>query len=155
MMDEIDRHIIQVLRTDARLPVSDIARTVGLTAAPVARRIERLEREGIITGYMALIDDSASGELDAFTEIRLKSGTEARDFEEIAKQFPEVQQYYTIAGDPDGIVRFRVRNVDHLQQVVNKIRKTPIVAGTKTLIVMSVWDRALDHASAGQGSADH
>lgn len=141
-MDEIDRQIIAALRENARMSVSDIARRVGLSSAPVARRIERLETSGVIRGYVAIVDDASAGELDAFTEIRLKSGTEARDFEEIAKQVPEIQQYYTIAGDPDGLVRFRVRNVDHLQQVVNKIRKTPIVDGTKTLIVMSVWDRS-------------
>lgn len=143
-MDDIDREIVAILRQDARLPVSEIARQVGLSAAPVGRRIERLEQAGVIRGYVALINEASAGQLDAFTEIRLKSGTEARDFEEIAKQVPEIQQYYTIAGDPDGLVRFRVRDVDHLQQVVNAIRKTPIVAGTKTLIVMSVWDRSLD-----------
>lgn len=148
-MDDIDREIVAILRQDARLPVSEIARQVGLSAAPVGRRIERLEQAGVIRGYVALINEASAGQLDAFTEIRLKSGTEARDFEEIAKQVPEIQQYYTIAGDPDGLVRFRVRDVDHLQQVVNAIRKTPIVAGTKTLIVMSVWDRSLDISKDG------
>src|SRR5690606_37828873 len=133
----------------ARLPVSEIARQVGLSAAPVGRRIERLEQAGVIRGYVALINEASAVQLDAFTEIRLKSGTEARDFEEIAKQVQKIQQYYTIAGDPDGLVRFRVRDVDHLQQVVNAIRKTPIVAGTKTLIVMSVWDRSLDISKDG------
>ncbi|QNN63791.1 Lrp/AsnC family transcriptional regulator [Leucobacter denitrificans] len=140
-MDEVDRKILGMLRGNARMPASEIAREVGLSGASVARRIERLEANGTIRGYVTVIDDATAGELDAFTEIRLRSGVEAREFEEIAKEVSEIQQYYTIAGDPDGLVRFRARNVDHLQQVVNSIRKTPIVAGTKTLIVMSVWDR--------------
>ncbi|WP_033287884.1 Lrp/AsnC family transcriptional regulator [Amycolatopsis jejuensis] len=142
MVDDIDREILAVLRTNARMPVSEIARRVGLSATPVARRIERLENEGVIEGYVAIIKDSDTGELDAFTEIRLSGGTDTRELEEIARRVPEVRQYFTIAGDPDGLVRFRVRNVDHLQKVVNAIRGTGIVAGTKTLIVMAAWDRA-------------
>lgn len=141
-MDDTDRAIVELLRTDARMPVSDIARRVGLSAAPVARRIERMEKTGVIQGYVAVVNDGATGELDAFTEIRLHGGIDTRELEEIARQVPEVQQYFTIAGDPDGLVRFRVRNVEHLQQVVNAIRRTGIVAGTKTLIVMSTWDRS-------------
>ena len=140
-MDDVDRQILGLLRNNARMPASEIARSVGLSGASVTRRIERMESDGTIKGYVTVTDDAASGELIAFTEIRLRSGVGANEFEEIAESVPEVQQYYTIAGDPDGLVRFRARNLDHLQQVVNAIRKTPIVAGTKTLIVMSVWDR--------------
>lgn len=142
-MDDVDRQILGLLRNNARMPASEIARSVGLSGASVTRRIERMESDGTIKGYVTVTDDAASGELIAFTEIRLRSGVGANEFEEIAESVPEVQQYYTIAGDPDGLVRFRARNLDHLQQVVNAIRKTPIVAGTKTLIVMSVWDRTL------------
>ncbi|MGO4258861.1 Lrp/AsnC family transcriptional regulator [Marmoricola sp. RAF53] len=140
-MDAIDRQILDRLRTNARMPVSEIARRVGLSGAPVSRRIERLETNGVIQGYVALVSEAVVGDLDAFTEIRLTGGTDTKEIEEIARQVPEVQQYYTIAGDPDALVRFRVRNVEHLQQVVNAIRRTGIVEGTKTLIVMSAWDR--------------
>jgi len=140
-MDAVDRQILDLLRTNARMPISEIGRRVGLSGAPVARRIERMEADGTIQGYVAVVSESAVGDLDAFTEIRLTGDTDTRQIEEIARQVPEVQQYYTIAGDPDALVRFRVRNVDHLQQVVNAIRRTGIVAGTKTLIVMSTWDR--------------
>lgn len=142
-MDDIDRRILGLLRKNARMPASEIARAVGMSGASVTRRIERMETDGTIKGFVTVVDDASSGELVAFTEIRLRSGVGANEFEEIAELVPEVQQYYTIAGDPDGLVRFRARNLDHLQQVVNAIRKTPIVAGTKTLIVMSVWDREL------------
>jgi Lrp/AsnC family leucine-responsive transcriptional regulator len=143
-MDAIDHQIIDVLRANARTPVSEIARRVGLSSAPVSRRIERLETDGTIRGYVALVDEGAAGGLDAFTEIRLVGGTDTQQIEEIARQVPEVQQYFTIAGDPDALVRFRVQSVDDLQRVVNAIRRTGIVAGTKTLIVMAAWDRVLE-----------
>jgi Lrp/AsnC family leucine-responsive transcriptional regulator len=141
-MDDIDREILQILRTSARTPVSDIARQIGLTNAPVARRIARLEATGVIKGYVAMVDESAAGGLEAFTEIRLAGSVDTREIEEIAQQVPEVQQVFTISGDPDALLRFKVRNVEHLQTVVNAIRRTGLVAGTKTLIVMSSWDRA-------------
>lgn len=150
-MDSIDEHILDILRSDARAPVSRIARLVGLSSAPVSRRIERMESDGTIRGYVTIVDDEATGELDAFTEIRLTGDTDTRMIEEIALQVPEVQEYYSIAGDPDALVRFRVRGVDHLQQVVNAIRRTGMVAGTRTLIVMSAWDRTL--LSSRRGSA--
>ncbi|MBK0867736.1 Lrp/AsnC family transcriptional regulator [Saccharopolyspora sp. HNM0986] len=143
-MDDTDRRIVEILRTRARTPVSEIGRQVGLSGAPVSRRIERLERDGVLKGYVAITDDAAVGELDAFTEIRLTGATDTAEIEQIAKQVPEVQQYFTTSGDPDALVRFRVRNVDDLQRVVNAIRRTGKVAGTKTLIVMASWDRNLD-----------
>ena len=143
-MDDTDRRIIEILRTRARTPVSEIGRQVGLSSAPVSRRIERLERDGVLKGYVAITDDAAVGELDAFTEIRLTGATDTAEIEQIAKQVPEVQQYFTTSGDPDALVRFRVRNVDDLQRVVNAIRRTGKVAGTKTLIVMASWDRNFD-----------
>jgi Lrp/AsnC family transcriptional regulator, leucine-responsive regulatory protein len=147
-MDAIDRRIIGLLRANARMPVSDIARGVGLSSAPVARRIERLERSGVIRGYVTIVDDASLGGLEAFTEIRLTGATETAELEEIVRAMPEVQQYFTISGDPDAIVRIRVDSVDHLQKVVNALRRTGKVTGTKTLIVLSSWDRVTDPGEA-------
>ncbi|MDF2824086.1 MAG: hypothetical protein K0R68_1494, partial [Mycobacterium sp.] len=97
-MDEIDQQILDILRTNARAAVSDIARQVGLTNAPVARRISRLESAGIIKGYVAVIDEAAAGGIEAFTEIRLVGSVDTREIEEIVRQVPEVQQFFTISG---------------------------------------------------------
>lgn len=143
-MDEIDRRIIDVLRDDGRASVTAIAQAVGLSAAPVSRRIERLEATGVIRGYTALIDEQLSGSLEAFTEVRLTGGTETDELEKIVKGIPEAQAFYTIAGDPDALVRIRVDDVDHLQRVVNSLRRTGKLIGTKTLIVMHTWQRTDD-----------
>ncbi|WP_432970861.1 Lrp/AsnC family transcriptional regulator [Dactylosporangium sp. CA-233914] len=147
MLDDVDRAIVEVLRTNARTPVSEIARRVGLSAAPVSRRIERLERSGVIKGYVAVVDEQAVGGLDAFTEVRLVGSVDTAEIEKIARDIPEVQQFFTIAGDPDAMLRFRVENVDHLQRVVNAIRRSGKVSGTKTLIVMRSWDQATENVA--------
>lgn len=143
-LDEIDRRILDHLRQDARAPVSRIARSVGLSAAPVTRRIQRLERAGVIRGYVALVDDHRSGELEAFTEIRLHGDTETEEVSNLFRELPEVQDFFTIAGDPDVLARIRVRDLDHLQRVVNAMRRTGKVTGTKTLVVLFRWSRELN-----------
>jgi Lrp/AsnC family leucine-responsive transcriptional regulator len=140
-LDQVDHQILDILRRDARAPISDIARAVSLSSAPVTRRIQRLERLGVIRGYVTLIDDQLSGNLEAFTEIRLGGATETGELAEILKGIPEVQDFFTIAGDPDALVRIRVDDVDHLQRVVNAMRRTGKLTGTKTLIVMYQWSR--------------
>lgn len=140
-LDDVDRQLLDLLRHDARMPVSELARAVKLSSAPVSRRIDRLEREGVIKGYVTVIDDHAAGDLYAFTEIRLTGETETGVLEQVLREMDEVQNFFTVAGDPDVLVRLRVRDVDHLQRVVNTIRRTGKATGTKTLIVMYDWTR--------------
>jgi Lrp/AsnC family leucine-responsive transcriptional regulator len=141
LVDDIDRDILRILRNHGRATVSEIARQVGLSPAPVSRRIVRLEVGGVIRGYTALVDDRHTGWLEAFTEVRLEGSTETGELEDIVRQVPEVQECYTISGDPDALIRIQVGDVDHLQRVVNALRRTGKLAGTKTLIVMRSWSR--------------
>jgi Lrp/AsnC family transcriptional regulator, leucine-responsive regulatory protein len=136
-VDAIDRQILDLLSSNARRPIAEIADLVGLSAAPVKRRIDRLERDGVITGYTAVINHAATGTaLEAFIEIRLLGSIETQEVWNELRTLPEVVQMLTIAGDPDGLVRVRVDNVDHLARVVNRMRKTGKLIGTKTLIVL-------------------
>ncbi|MGW2594502.1 Lrp/AsnC family transcriptional regulator [Streptomyces sp. NPDC001515] len=145
-MDAIDRHILDILRKDGRAPVSEIARAVGLSAAPCARRIERMEREGVIRGYTAVIEDGRAGMLQAFIEIRLLGATDSDEIEGIAERIPEIEESHSIAGTSDALLRLRVRDVKHLQQVINAVRRTGMVEGTKTFIIMNTWMRATARA---------
>lgn len=145
-LDETDRQIIAILRGAGRMSVSEIARRVNLTAAPVQRRIERLESVGVIRGYAAVIDEHRSGTLEAFVEVRLNGHTETDEVADIVRQIPEAEEFHTLSGDPDVLIRLRADDVDHLQRVVNAIRRTGKVAGTKTLIVMHGWTRAHEPA---------
>lgn len=147
-MDAVDSEILSILEANARTPVSEIARQVNLSAAPVARRIDRLEREGVIRGYVALVDRASAGQLEAFTEIRLSGATDTAELGEIVRDVPEVREFFTIAGDPDALVRILVSDVDHLQRVVNAMRRTGKITGSKTLIVMKSWERGAPDSAA-------
>jgi len=140
-MDAIDQQILELLRHDARISVREIAKRVGLSPAPVSRRIDKLEKSGVIRGYVTLIDEGRSGALEAFTEVRLNGSTETSELGALLENVPEAQQYFTIAGDPDALIHFRVKDVNDLQRVVNDMRRTGKIAGSKTLIVMASWQR--------------
>lgn len=139
-LDPVDREIIELLRQNARTPVSQIARQVGLSTGPVSRRIPRLERTGVIKGYVAVVDEQAVGGIDAFSEVRLIGSIDTSEIEAMARNMPEIKEVYTVSGDPDALIRFRVDNVDHLQRVVNAIRTSGKVLGTKTFIVLRSSD---------------
>jgi Lrp/AsnC family leucine-responsive transcriptional regulator len=141
-VDEIDRAIIRLLVQNGRRSILDIAQHVQLTAAPVKRRIDRLERIGVIAGYTAVIDQSRlDGGLEAFTELRFAGDTNVDTITNAATSIPEILEVFTVAGDPDAVVRIRADNVHHLQQVVDSLRKNAEVIGTKTLIILGSWRR--------------
>lgn len=141
-LDEIDHAIIELLTENARRTVADIADRVSLSPAPVRRRIDRLERIGVIAGYTAIVDHSKVGPaIEAFTELRFSGRTAIDEILEIAARAPEVREVFTIAGDPDALARIRVDDVEHLRDVIDQLRKSGRITGTKTLMVLGRWSR--------------
>lgn len=129
--------ILELLRLDARRTLADIAGRVSLSAPAVKRRVARLERLGVITGYTAEIDHAKLGRpIEAFTELRFAGDTKVADIKGVAAGLPEVQAIYTTAGDPDALVRIRVRDVGDLTRVIDLLRRSGRVTGTKTLMVL-------------------
>jgi len=148
-LDIIDRAILTVLRyAETGVPRSPTSHERWVCPRLRSRggsSVWRTVAQSLATPlscYTALIDDQHTGSLEAFTEIRLAGGIETSELGLIVKEVPEVQQFFTIAGDPDALLRIRVDDVDHLQRVVNALRRTGKLAGTKTLIVLHTWDRA-------------
>ena len=103
-----------------------------------------MEQSGVIRGYTAIVDDESTRALEAFTEVRVIGDIDTEELSGIVRDIPEVEEFFTIAGDPDAVVRIRVDDVDHLQRVVNALRRTGKLTGTKTMIVMKSWSRGLD-----------
>lgn len=138
-LDGTDLEIVALLRADARRTLADIAARVSLSAPAVKRRVARLERLGVITGYTAEIDHAKLGRpIEAFTELRFAGDTKVADIKGVAAGLPEVQAIYTTAGDPDALVRIRVRDVGDLTRVIDLLRRSGRITGTKTLMVLDV-----------------
>jgi Lrp/AsnC family transcriptional regulator, leucine-responsive regulatory protein len=137
-IDTTDKRIIALLQQNARQTFGDIGRKVGLSAPAVKRRIDRLEASGVIRGYTALVDHAHLGEsVEAFAELRFAGSTRVDDIEEIALDVPEVQAIFTLAGDPDALAWIRVSDVQELKRVIDRMRASGKVTGTKKLMVLS------------------
>jgi DNA-binding Lrp family transcriptional regulator len=143
-LDGTDFEILDLLREDARRTLADIGSRVSLSPPAAKRRIARLERLGVITGYTIELDQTKLGRpIEAFTELRFAGDTKVADIKSVADGLPEVQAIYTMAGDPDALVRIRVRDVGDLTRVIDLLRRSGRVTGTKTLMVL---DRLLPDA---------
>jgi Lrp/AsnC family transcriptional regulator, leucine-responsive regulatory protein len=136
-LDAIDLEIVELLREDARRTFADIAPRVSLSAPAVKRRVDRLERERVITGYTVLLDHAKLGQpLQAFTELRFAGNSRVDEIAGIADDIPEVQTIFTTAGDPDALAWIRVKDVEDLKRVIDLLRRSGRITGTKTLMVL-------------------
>ena len=107
-MDDIDRRILAELQENGRLTVTELADRVRLTPAPCHRRLRELERNGVITGYRAVLDPAAVGlgfeALVNVTMDREDAGTVAA-FEAALAAVPEIRHAERLFGDPDYLLR--------------------------------------------------
>lgn len=141
-IDDTDRQLLQELVQNGRESIVELARRIQLSPAATKRRLDRLEEMGAIRGYTAILDHQMLGvSFEAFTELRFAGDVAVADIQAISRSVPEVLEVYTIAGDPDALVRIRVRGVEHLQEVVDALRQQSGVVGTKTLMVLGSWRR--------------
>jgi Lrp/AsnC family transcriptional regulator, leucine-responsive regulatory protein len=142
-LDDVDYAILELLRENARRTVVDIAAKVNLSAAPVKRRIERLEQLGVIVGYTLVVDHGKlEGSVEAFTELQFVGNADFDDIVASTSEIPEVRELFTTAGDTDALARIRVHDVEHLKEVVNRLRRSAHITGTRTLMVLDSWKRA-------------
>ena len=137
-LDGTDHEILSLLTEDGRRTIADIADRVSLSPAATKRRVDRLQRLRVITGYTAVVDWARLGwPLEAFTELRFAGNAQVEDIEATAAAAQEIQAVYMIAGDPDALVHIRAQDVRHLKDVIDRLRHSGKVTGTKTLMVLS------------------
>lgn len=131
-LDDLDRAIVAELVEDARLSNTELARRVGLTPAPCLRRVQRLERTGVIRGYHADVDPRATGrgfEVIVSIDISVNNSTTIEDFETAAAAIPEVIEVRRMFGQPDYYLRVLV--ADHEQYelpTLDKLTRLPALS---------------------------
>ena len=137
-LDATDHAILEQLQRNARTRLADIGDRVQLSISAVKRRIDRLERVGVITGYTTVVDQRKLGRrLEAFAELTFAGNTKVADIAGVADGLPEVQVVFTTAGDPDALVWIRVKDVNDLTRVIDLLRRSGRVTSTKTLMVLN------------------
>lgn len=140
MLDEKDVAILETLQENARLTIKELSKKIRTPITTAHARLKRLEREGYIKGYKAILDPKKLGfPTVAFIYVsfaRAQGIDQKKVAEEISK-FPEVQEVHIITGEWDILVKVRVGGVDELGDfVVNKLRNIPGVEKTYTSVVL-------------------
>src|SRR6202789_2937217 len=137
-LDEIDARIITALIKDARASYAVIGAEVGLSAPAVKRRVDRLRASGAITGFTVTVDPSALGwTTEAYVELFCRGRTSPSAIGAALSKYPEVTGACTITGEADALLHIRAADVQHFEQVVERIVAEPFVDRTRSVIVLS------------------
>ncbi|MCD4697744.1 MAG: Lrp/AsnC family transcriptional regulator [Bacteroidales bacterium] len=139
--DEIDKKILNILQENGRITNADLAAKVGLSPPPMLERVKKLEKNGVITKYVALLDPT---KIDKST-IVFVSLTLARHriksielVKEEMKKFPEVLECYSITGEEDYLLKVIVKDVSEYEKFMHhKLAKIPAVSRIKSFVVLS------------------
>ena len=123
-MDPIDKHILNLLQTDAGLPVADIAQRVGLTVTPCWQRIKRLYANGVIRRRVALLDPLKVGAgISVFVTVRTNQHDAdwLTTFAETVAPMPEVLEFYRMSGEADYLLRVVVPDIESYDAFYKKL----------------------------------
>ncbi|MGA8532766.1 MAG: Lrp/AsnC family transcriptional regulator [Candidatus Tumulicola sp.] len=133
-LDRADCAILSSLQDNARESFAEIGKRVGLSATSVAERIRRLEQAGVIEGYtVRLCAQKLGAPVTAFVLAR-PNGPDAR-FVKVARERPEILECYRVTGEFSFIARAAVRDVKHLEELLDHLE--PAAVHIVTLVVLS------------------
>ncbi|WP_159586002.1 Lrp/AsnC ligand binding domain-containing protein [Chelativorans xinjiangense] len=139
-LDRIDRNILGALSQDGRLSMAELARRVGLSKTPVLARLKRLEKDGVIRGYAAIVDRERMGEGHvAFVQVTLSDTRSAAlaAFNRAVLAVPEIDQCHMIAASFDYLLKVRTKDISAYRRVLGeKISSLPHVSHTSTFVAM-------------------
>lgn len=153
LLDRYERKILHILQRDASLSVAAIADQVGLSQTPCYRRIDRLEREGIIKRRVALVDRAKVGlHAQVFAQVKLDAHGRANldEFTSAIHALPEVLECYVLMGTVDFMLRIVARDIqayerfffDKLSQLpgIQEINSTVALSEIKTTTALPIGD---------------
>ncbi|HEX5191811.1 MAG TPA: Lrp/AsnC family transcriptional regulator [Solirubrobacteraceae bacterium] len=137
-MDATDDTIVALLRENARRSFQDIGNHVHLSAPAVKRRVDRLERQGVLLGYTAIVDPEAFGwHAEAFVDLYCDGGMPADAIKRAVEGEPGVVSAHTVAGEASALLHVMAHDTKALELALERIRATPGVTRTVTEVVLS------------------
>lgn len=135
-MDAIDRRILATLQAEGRLSVTDLAERVNLSPTPCARRMARMESDGIIAGYSARVNPEALGygiTVFVFVELEHQHRDALDGFEREIRRFPEVLECHLMTGSRDILLKIAARDLKSFDAFLEQgLMRVPGIRSTRT-----------------------
>ncbi|GAA4269257.1 Lrp/AsnC ligand binding domain-containing protein [Hyunsoonleella aestuarii] len=134
-IDGIDKKILRTLMADARTPILEIARNVGISGAAIHQRLRKLEKSGLISGSKFIVEPKVLGfNTMAFVGVYFDKAADAPLIIKLLKRVPEVLECHYTTGNWNVFLKVLCRNNDHLMQLLNTLQGITGVARTETFI---------------------
>ena len=137
MLDAKDLEIIAALQDDARATYADVASRVGMSASAVHDRVRKLEQQGVIRGYRAVVDPESLGLfVTALIAAIPLDPQQPDDLPDRIREFPEVEDCYSVAGEANYILKVRTKTTSDLEDLIRRLREKAGMQ-TRTTIALS------------------
>lgn len=133
-LDRIDQRILEILQRDGRMTNQALSEQIALSPRACLERVRRLERSGLIAGYMAVIEPrKLGGLLTIVVEVTLKDQTQATHsrFEQRMRAADEVVECFLVSGLCDYVLRLACRDLDHYRELTNAWTDDPALGVEK------------------------
>lgn len=139
-LDKVDLQILRTLQENARLTTKELAAQVSLSSTPVFERLKRLEREGYIKKYIAVLDaDKLNQGFVVFCNVKLRRMNKdiAMEFTRIIQNIPEVTECYNISGSYDYLLKIHAPNMKYYQEfIINVLGTIGSLGSLESMFVM-------------------
>ena len=139
-LDKIDLNILQILQKSGREPASNIADKINVSVPTITERIRKMQDNGVIIGFQAILDPSAIG-LDVAAIITIISGS-SQYYKKVtlaSKKMPEIVQCFSTTGNGSHTLLVNTKNSNTLEELLRTIQSWPGVTRTETQIILSSY----------------
>lgn len=143
MLSEKDMKILEILRENCKLPTREISRRTGLPITTIHNRIKKLEKEGIIKSYMAVLDSKKIGQkVQAFIQLKLKRTTSLENFAKWIATLRGVDGVYIISGSTDILIMVSMKDIDALHAFLdNQLKGKRAIERTTTSVILKEFNK--------------
>ncbi len=140
-LDDIDKKILDILQDNGRITNADLASKIGLSPPPMLERVKKLERNGVIRKYVALVDPhKVDKSIIVFVSITL-ARHRIKSIDQVREEFrncPEILECYSITGEEDYLLKVAVKDMaDYENFMLHRLAKIPAISRIKSFVVLS------------------
>ncbi len=139
MLDNVDKQILELLQKNAKLTIKELAEVLNLTTSPIFERIKRLEKEGVIEGYVALLNPERVGKGQVvFCNVSMPIYTKENieNFRNIVRSMPQVLECYHLAGLVDYQLKIFVKDIKEYDSFLKQLAEIQIVKVHSSAVVL-------------------